>query len=546
MPDTVRRGVNWIIVILMVAFCLASDTLFAQGQQAEEIDTLVICPDAFRSELKRWVDYRKGQGFKVQVEKPGRSALEVRKQILEVAKRHELTHIVLIGDSGDRQTDAAVKVPTDYVMARDKFTRRHSPEIATDNRYADFDDDGIPDVSIGRIPVDSAAELKDFVDRVINYEQKGLPVESLRRISFVAGVGGFGKLIDGVIEETTKQIITDLMPGQIETTMTYGSWTSPYCPDPRKFSQCTIDRFNEGCLFWVYIGHGGAQALDWVYMPDQFHEILDCKSACNLCSNQGSPIAIFLACFTNAADGEEDCLAEIMLKQKCGPVASIGGTRVTKPAAMGLLALGMMHDYFHNDTKTIGEIFLNAKRSMVRGDESFKEYRDMIEGLAKSFSPGGSFKIEKMEHAQLLHLLGDPLLSIPRPQKITFGTTPKPQAGETITISGKSPSEGTMVLELAYRRDRLKERFPRRRRYDSSEASFTDYQQTYDQARNLVCCQVEVEVKRGMFSAEMTIPSDVDGDCVVRAMLESNDGPGLGSTAIEIQKRPSESKRASR
>ena len=502
----------------------------------EKIDTLVLCPAKLQGELARWVTYRKSQDFKIEVVTPGRSAHEVRQQILESAKSNDLKNIVIVGDAGDRNTASDMRVPTDFVMARDNVRYGSEIEIATDNRYADIDDDGTPDVAIGRMPVDSPAELKNYIDRVIRYERDGLPAEAMRRVNFVAGVGGFGKIVDGVIEETTKQIITDLMPGEIETTMTYGSWTSPYCPDPRRFSESTFERFNEGSLFWVYIGHGARRRLDRIYMPDQMHDIITSKNVDKIECRNGCPIAIFLACYTNAVDAEDDCLGELMLKQEHGPIACIGGTRVTKPAAMGLLSLEMIHDYFYEETETLGEIFLHAKQRMVHGSKNFREYRQMIEGLAKSFSPGGSFRIEKEEHVHLLHLLGDPLLKLPRPDSIDFGSQQDATAGETLVISGKSPKSGTMTLELAYRRDRLRKRFRRRRMYDSSDASFEDYQKVYDQSRDLVAKRVSVEVNQGLFSTKLEIPEDVSGACVIRAYIDAEDGVAIGSTPIQIKK----------
>lgn len=517
---------------------LASNSLAGGflNQPREKIDTLVLCPAKLQGELARWVTYRKSQDFKIKVLTPGRSAHAVRQQILESAKSNDLKNIVIVGDAGDRNTAPDMRVPTDFVMARDNVRFGSEIEIATDNRYADINDDGTPDVAIGRMPVDSPAELKNYIDRVIRYERDGLPAEALRRVNFVAGVGGFGKIVDGVIEGTAKQIITDLVPREIETTMTYGSWTSPYCPDPRRFSDSTLERFNEGSLFFVYIGHGDRRRLDRIYMPDQMHDIITSKSVSKIKCRNGSPIAIFLACYTNAFDAKDDCLAELMLKQEYGPVACFGGTRVTKPAAMALLSLEMIHDYFHEETSTLGEIFLRAKQRMVHGSKNFPEYREMIEGLAKSFGPGGSFRIEKEEHVHLMHLLGDPLLKMPRPAKIDFGTQEDATAGETLIISGKSPTSGTMVLELAYRRDRLRKRFPRRSKYDSSNESFETYQEVYDQSRDLVVQRASVKVKQGLFSTKLEIPENVSGACVIRAYIDAKDGVAIGATPIKIKK----------
>ena len=50
----------------------------------------------------------------------------------------------------------------------------------------------------------------------------------------MAGVGGFG-LVDKIIEAVTRRFLTDGIPPDYYTTMTYGSWQSVYCPSPPSF-----------------------------------------------------------------------------------------------------------------------------------------------------------------------------------------------------------------------------------------------------------------------------------------------------------------------
>ena len=222
------------------------------------------------------------------------------------------------------------------------------------------------------------------------------------------------------------------------------------------------------------------------------------------------------------------------MRRPNGPIAAIGGTRVTKPAAMGLLSLEMMHDYFHGKTVTLGQVLLHAKQRMVRGSQNFQKFRDMIEGLAKAFSPNGTFRVEKQEHVDLFHLFGDPLLRLPRPEEVIFAGPAKAEAGSTIQVSGKSPVAGTLKLELAYQRDRLKERFKRRRRFDPSSNSLAEYQAVYDSARQLECRTVELKTNRGFFSTKLSIPQDIHGPCVIRAVVTSENGIAIGSSKIEI------------
>ena len=178
--------------------------------------------------------------------------LKNKKAIAATAANLKIQNVLIVGDSGDAWLNPKSLVPTDYVLAKVNVKYGSDPVIATDSPYADLDNDGVPELAIGRLPVDSPEELKAITRRIIQYEST-TSGKWQRRINLIAGMGGFGALVDKVIENTTKQILTDLVPPSFPTTMTYGSWTSPYCPDPSRFSDVAIERFNEGCMFWVYM-----------------------------------------------------------------------------------------------------------------------------------------------------------------------------------------------------------------------------------------------------------------------------------------------------
>jgi hypothetical protein len=531
-------------------------------------DTLVICASEFQNALKPWIDYRQQQGHRIVVRFPKPTSFEIKQMIKQVAASGSLKNVVLVGDSFDQNANRQQLVPTDFIKAKVNVKFGSEPDIATDNTYADLDDDGIPDLTIGRLPVDSSAELSNMINRLIEYEN-GAADESWRRnISLVAGVGGFGGLVDKIIEHTTKQIITDLIPADHQTTMTYGSWSSPYCPDPRQFSETSIARFNEGCMFWVYLGHGSREQLDKIFLPDQSHVILDKTNVDQLHCTNGSPIAICLACYTGATDDPEDGLAETMIRQPRGPIGVVCGSRVTMPYAMSVLSLELLNEFFRGDSQTLGELMLVSKQRMVREPQSGDEYREMIEALGKTFSPEPELlAAERQEHAHLMHLLGDPLLRLKRPAKMQLTArkvglrqvsheggkrvTPrvdlqqrkatklqKVEAGQRVRIQGVAESAGKLQIEICYQRDRFRHRPSFRGEYDSSDESFRKYQKEYMKAHDLVCSRQTIEVPQGDFDTEIQIPEDASGRCDIRTMLIGMKSFALGTIPIDIKPAP--------
>ncbi len=523
-----------LFVIVITAILGFSSYVEARDFPTTSPDTLVVCPAAFQRTMLKWCDYRERQGHVIKMVAPPLGVKELKQTIRWFAKSGSLRHVLIVGDVGDRNH---LNVPTDFVKARVNVLFGSDPEIATDNPYADLNSDGLPDLSIGRIPLDTVAEIDNYIERIIKYESPSRKQQWQRRINFIAGVGGFGSMIDGLIEQTTKTIITDLVPSEYETSMTYGSWCSPFCPDPRRFSEVAISRFNEGCLFWIYIGHGSRTALDRVRMPDRSHLILDNQTVQKLNCIEGSPIALFLACYTGAMDHPVDCLAETMLRQDGGPIAAICGSRVTMPYAMSLLSLEMVHEYFHGEVETLGELTLLSKQRMVKGSANNPKYREMIEGMGQVFSPAPQLlDLERLEHAQLIQLIGDPLLRLKRPDRLELQVKHVPVIGNQIQVSGVSQQAGDLMIELAYPRDRFRERPRRRANYDPSNESLSEYQRTYEKTHDLVWVTKTISVGAGPFKATLPIPAEIRGDCIVRGMLQTADHFSIGSAPIEIAK----------
>ena len=536
--------------LAFLVFVAGNSTTSAQVTQqvTQPYDTLVVVAPDLAPALQRWVDYRTNQGHRLLVIEGRRFAADNRNFIQRIVAMHrKIENLVLVGDAGDWTKSPLELLPTDHVRAEVNFLFGSEMEIATDNTYADLNGDATPELNVGRIVATDAKELERYVDRVIKYESDSGNQQWRRRINLIAGLGGFGSVTDGLIESTAKQIITDKIPASYNTSVTYGSWQSPYCPDPRLFSQTTIERFNEGCLFWIYVGHGDRQRLDKVRVPEQRFDILDDESAEALNCRSGSPIAIFLACYTGAIDSSRDCLAEQMVKQPGGPVAVICGSRVTMPYAMSLLSIEMADEFFDGQCLTIGQLLRKAKLAMVNpkpiADDD--KYRQMIESMGQSLSPlPKQLEAEKREHLHLVNLLGDPLLRLRRPLNVDLQCAVEATAGKTLKIKGASSVAGQLTIELVYRRDRFRVRSKRRRTFEADDQKLADYQKSYLQAHDQVCVSKQLTIAAGSFDTSIEIPLDVKGECEVRAMVvgdaSQNTEFALGSRSVKIVKRSSQ------
>ena len=68
--------------------------------------------------------------------------------------------------------------------------------------------------------------------------------------------------IDAMLESVAQRTLAREIPADYDVTMTYSSPTSRYAYPIREFNEKVIDRFNEGALFYTYVGHGYPLGFD--------------------------------------------------------------------------------------------------------------------------------------------------------------------------------------------------------------------------------------------------------------------------------------------
>lgn len=524
----------------------AAERVSTSPQSAgQSTDTLVVCPTGFREALEPWLRYRRQQGYTLQVIVPETTDAALRDEIRRIAKSGKLKAIVLVGDSSaaDRiaKSDDVVPVsprhvPAHFANAKVNVHFGSQPTIATDNWYADLDDDDIPDVAIGRLPADTIDELAVIVGKILDYETDQNFGEWRRRVNVVAGVGGFGALADSLIESSTKWFLTASIPPSYRVSMTYGSWRSPYCPVPRQFRAHTCERLNEGSLFWVYIGHGLPRRLDSVRVPGGAYPVFSAGDVNRIACRSGAPIAIFLSCYAGAYDLPDDCLGEELLRKEKGPVAVLASSRVALPYGLGVLSSELLTETFVSKRATLGDMLLHAKRQSMQ-EKPDDARRRMLDAISKAMSPvEATTADERREHLHLVNLLGDPLLRVRQPQRVRIKKPRRAMAGQQIDVDIESPVAGQATVDLIVRRDRLRVRPQPRYKYLTTAAALSEFDSTYRAANDPRFVSQSVLLKAGKSSLTLRIPEDASGSCYVQVFVEGEEGFAVGSSKISIRK----------
>ncbi len=523
-----------------------------------DTDAIVICPQVWQSELKPWLIHRQKQGLSIQVldTAPTKEKLQAKIRTVAAENPERLKYVLLIGDVANAEILASgdwnTTVPTHYESSTAMVRFGSEPHIATDNPYGDLNGDSLPELAVGRIPCDSGGELRSWIERVIAYELHQDFSEWRRRVHVVAGVGGFGALIDSAVEMTAKQFLSQGIPHGYSISLTQASPSSPYCPTPAEFSQSTIHRFNEGGLFWIYMGHGNIGHLDFIREDDLWHCIMDEKCLPKIQPGPKSPIAVFLACYTGAFDAKDDSIAERLLKQPNGPIAALAGSRMTGPYGMSVLGSEMLEICFDERCETLGEILRQAKCRAMRKVEiesasvaQSENKRQWIDRLATALSPSNhDLDQERLEHLHMMNLLGDPMLRIQHPEPITLQVDEVAESSSRLKVRGYSAVEGKLTLDLIVRRDRVPE--PARQAFQRQKNAVADTKvgiqgkvltktQIYDLANRPILANRSLRIPAGDFEVEIDIPADAKGACALRAFVESESSWGLGAKEVTIR-----------
>ena len=539
-------------------------------------DTAIVCPHEFSAALRPWVEFRESQGHQVTFLSNSADANEVRGAIRGLAAAGGLRYLLLVGDAAAVSLEAHVDangspkldglpaprsslqrltaggpnsppagiaghVPTRHVRAKVNVRWGSEPHIATDNWYADLDDDGAPELAVGRLTADSAEEVSLMVKKILAYERSRDFGPWRRHLHFVAGLGGFGPLVDSVLETSAKNVIAAGLPASYGATLTQASWSSPFYPDPRRFRETAQEGLNDGCLFWIYMGHGQRRELDQIpQAAPRFRPILDASDARALRARNGAPIVCLFSCYAGAFDGPEDCLAEELLRAPGGPVAVLAGSRVTMPYAMTLLGAEMLEQCFTQQQATLGDALLAAKRAVVAPAKSHS-LRASLDAMAALLSPApGDMAAERQEHLAMFNLLGDPLLGIRQPKAVVMraesrsrgGAGSNAPSGPVIHISARSPIAGAALVEIVAPRDEL--RFQPGTRSEAPETgdAASECGDTYARANDPVWMRQTIAVPAGDFEITLPIPAAAHGHCLARIFITGESDFALGATEV--------------
>ena len=315
--------------------------------------------------------------------------------------------------------------PPIYMPPNLAFVDPWQGEVDSANLLAAFaGDDILPDVVIGRIPVESEAELRTVIDKIKTYEAQ--PWEPWRQnVVFVADdvpddAGDFVALSEGVISDRLPSYLTpvrlyfnDFFPGC--------SRDSP-CP---AFNRALTETLNTtGTLFLNFIGHASVQR----WANEQLFTNNDIPSLAN---GDKLPILLSMTCL----DGywihptiRPSLAVELLTSPKRGIVAAFSPTGLGVATGHDVLHRGFYEAFFDGGTWSLAEATLAAKLAVYASGANYD--------LINTFT-----------------IFGDPALRVPSPFNVSAVASPPtyitwPGASTVITVNAGNLAPVTDTVQL--------------------------------------------------------------------------------------------------
>lgn len=294
-------------------------------------DYLVITPVEFRPALEPLVALRHAQGLQVVVEDlhaiyaaygDGRPEPEAIRNYLAYAYHNwdpQPLYVLLVGDG---TADPKQYVPRSTATFIPPYLADVDPwagETAADNRYVTLSGEGnLPQMLIGRLPVNSLAEAETVLAKIVQYENNPAPGGWSSAALVVAddtdGGGDFPALSDEIVSDFISMTMT---PRRL--------YYQPAEVAAGEFRQSLLGSWNSGAGLVMYTGH--ASIHQWAV-----EKFLHLDDVSDLNNGARLPVVVALTCFTASFHLPGlPALDEALLRHPSGGAVAVWG-----PTGLGI------------------------------------------------------------------------------------------------------------------------------------------------------------------------------------------------------------------
>jgi hypothetical protein len=356
-------------------------------------DVLIVVPAGFEASAERLASLRRSQGLEALVASlsqvadafgEGIATPQALKAFIRFASQSWMVpprYVILAGEGSLDYRDLLGY--GDCVMPP-LMIQGEGGLFPADNRFADGDGDGRPDVALGRIPVLTPAELDAYVDKILTYEGSGTPAWAANALMLADNQDGSADF------SADSDRIAGLLPPGYDVDRIY---LSSMALSAARME--LLQGIQSGASWVSYLGHGGLDRLS-------AGGLLTSADAAGMTNGGKLPVVTAMTCMINrfAVPGVPS-LGEILVKSPAGGAVAVWG-----PSGLS----------YHGEARQLAEAFYrlaSEPRAGRLGDS-------VLRALETLGALGGDSRMP-----DIFNLLGDPSLIVRR------GPPPVPSGGSS-------------------------------------------------------------------------------------------------------------------
>jgi hypothetical protein len=285
------------------------------------------------------------------------------------------SYVLLFGDASLDYKDFFQIGKTDFVPTHLFESTHYNTYTSSDNWFVCVSgDDNLPDMLIGRLPVNSVGDAEIVVNKMTGYDNNKTNHEWNKKVFFIADnpddKGNYAIQSDNLIHYFIPSDFT-VLKAYLDTSIIATSLDS--------FKNEIINRFNEGCLVVNFLGHGSD--VRWSH-----EHLLDTTAVTNLNNNNNLPFVVSLSCLNGYFHWPTyKSLAEALLvAQNGGAIACLSPSGFANTYVLPILSRNLYASLFQDQDYILGSAVARSKIDIFAIGETY------------------------LDHIEFYNLLGDP------------------------------------------------------------------------------------------------------------------------------------------
>ena len=395
-------------------------------------------------------------------------------------------YLLLVGDGDFDYRNLLGKDDNNWIPPYEVNSYDHDRAIASDDWFTRVSgessiEDRIPDLAVGRLPVQTREEARIVIDKIIDYEAEPVRGPWRQRLTLVGDDEYTDKRVNEWMHMSrTLYFAKSVIPDRFNINPVYlTEYPTEVTFDRRrkpKAQQALVDAFNQGTLYINYIGHGNEElwAHEWIFVRNEDLQ--------KLANPRKLPVAYAATCtFAWWDNYQKSSFAEdLVTAEGKGVVGIIAACRECSASDNEALNERFIRLMFTDSgvTPRLGDALLGAK--IARGNTA---------------------------NDQMYHLLGDPSLKMAIPEYEAVFTELEPDSFRALSVTKVKGSikkggdvwtgfQGTISLE-AFDSDR-----------NVTYTKGNDQDENYQLPGNTLF-RGEARVENGQFDMAFIVPKDI-------------------------------------